>query len=165
MPAAPPPRLRPPSKLPRRARVCSSSTRTPQPPTSWFATSSCRRSSRARRSPSPPFVERLRDLYERAGISTIIVAGSSGAFFSVADTVIQMDSLHAARYHRTRARGLLDARGETRRRRPRFAMPREPRYVSTPPHPLVWKTASIAKRENAERRETRASPTPPSALR
>lgn len=32
------------------------------------------------------------DLYTKAGISTILVAGSSGAFFHIADTVIQMDN-------------------------------------------------------------------------
>lgn len=42
--------------------------------------------------PITPFCARIRDLYEKAGISTILVAGSSGAFFHVADTVIQMDS-------------------------------------------------------------------------
>lgn len=41
--------------------------------------------------PITPFLERVRDLYEKAGISTILVAGSSGAFFYIADTVIQMD--------------------------------------------------------------------------
>lgn len=41
--------------------------------------------------PITPFVERVRDLWERAGVSCVIVAGSSGAFFSVADRVIQMD--------------------------------------------------------------------------
>lgn len=42
--------------------------------------------------PITPFLSRARDLYEKAGISTILVAGSSGAFFHIADTVIQMDS-------------------------------------------------------------------------
>ena len=42
--------------------------------------------------PITPFLERARDLYAQAGISTILVAGSSGAFFHIADTVIQMDS-------------------------------------------------------------------------
>ena len=41
--------------------------------------------------PITPFISRIRDLYEQAGVSTILVAGSSGAFFHVADTVIQMD--------------------------------------------------------------------------
>ena len=41
--------------------------------------------------PITPFISRIRDLYEKAGVSTSLVAGSSGAFFHVADTVIQMD--------------------------------------------------------------------------
>lgn len=41
--------------------------------------------------PITPFLARARELYEKAGISTILVAGSSGAFFHIADTVIQMD--------------------------------------------------------------------------
>ena len=32
----------------------------------------------------------MRDLYEKLGISSILVAGSSGSYFHVADTVIQM---------------------------------------------------------------------------
>ena len=44
--------------------------------------------------PITPFLERARDLYEKAWISTILVAGSSGAFFHIADTVIQMDNYH-----------------------------------------------------------------------
>ena len=42
--------------------------------------------------PITPFLERAGDLYQKAGISTILVAGSSGAFFHIADTIIQMDS-------------------------------------------------------------------------
>lgn len=42
--------------------------------------------------PITPFLERARDLFEKAGISTILVAGSSGSFFHIADTVIQMDN-------------------------------------------------------------------------
>ncbi len=41
--------------------------------------------------PITPFIERARDLFEKAGISTILVAGSSGAFFHIADLVLQMD--------------------------------------------------------------------------
>lgn len=44
--------------------------------------------------PITPFLERARDLYEKAGISTILVAGSSGAFFHIADRIIQMDCYH-----------------------------------------------------------------------
>ncbi len=41
--------------------------------------------------PITPFIERARDLFGKAGISTIMVAGSSGAYFYIADTIIQMD--------------------------------------------------------------------------
>lgn len=44
--------------------------------------------------PITPFLERAGDLYQKAEISTILVAGSSGAFFHIADTVIQMDSYY-----------------------------------------------------------------------
>lgn len=42
--------------------------------------------------PITPFIEVVRALYNQMGISTIIVVGSSGDFFDVADTVIQMDA-------------------------------------------------------------------------
>lgn len=42
--------------------------------------------------PITPFLERAEDLYKKAGISTILVTGSSGAFFHIADTIIQMDN-------------------------------------------------------------------------
>lgn len=40
--------------------------------------------------PIIPFIGRVRELYEKKGISTILVAGSSGAYFYEADLVIQM---------------------------------------------------------------------------
>ena len=40
--------------------------------------------------PITPFISRVRDLYEKLGISSVLVAGSSGSYFHVADTVIQM---------------------------------------------------------------------------
>ncbi len=42
--------------------------------------------------PITPFLDCARNLYEKAGISTILVAGSSGAFFHIADTILQMDN-------------------------------------------------------------------------
>lgn len=42
--------------------------------------------------PITPFLERAEDFYKKAEISTILVAGSSGAFFHIADTIIQMDN-------------------------------------------------------------------------
>lgn len=40
--------------------------------------------------PITPFINRVRSLYTDLGISTVIVAGSSGSYFHVADRVIQM---------------------------------------------------------------------------
>ena len=48
--------------------------------------------SQREKEPITPFLERAEDLYKKAGISTILVAGSSGAFFHIADTIIQMDN-------------------------------------------------------------------------
>ena len=40
--------------------------------------------------PITPFIDRVHSMYEDLGVSSVIVAGSSGAFFHVADTIIQM---------------------------------------------------------------------------
>lgn len=103
--------------------------------------------------PITPFVERLRDLYERAGVSTIVVAGSSGAFFGVADTIIQMENYEP--------RDIADAVKEVCAQRgaapvPRaegFALPGKDRTIATPQHPLTVKTASEARKDDKARRE------------
>ena len=41
--------------------------------------------------PITPFIRKVRSLYEDLGVSTVLVAGSSGDFLTVADTVLQMD--------------------------------------------------------------------------
>lgn len=41
--------------------------------------------------PITPFVDRVRELADRRGVSTILVMGGSGDYFDVADTVIQME--------------------------------------------------------------------------
>ena len=41
--------------------------------------------------PTTPFIRKIRSLYQDLGVSTILVAGSSGDYLSVADTVLQMD--------------------------------------------------------------------------
>lgn len=46
----------------------------------------------AEREPITPFVDRIRPLYQQRGVSTVLVAGGSGAFFDVADHVIALDS-------------------------------------------------------------------------
>lgn len=44
--------------------------------------------------PIIPFIDRVRELYEKQGVSTILVAGSSGSYFYVADKIVQMDRYH-----------------------------------------------------------------------
>ncbi len=40
--------------------------------------------------PITPFVDRIRELWERLGVSTVLVMGGSGDYFEHADTVLQM---------------------------------------------------------------------------
>ncbi len=42
--------------------------------------------------PITPFVLQARAMYEKHGISVVLVAGSSGAYFSIADRVLQMEN-------------------------------------------------------------------------
>ena len=42
--------------------------------------------------PITPLIERIRYLYEAHGISSVLVAGSSGSFFHTADHIIQMEN-------------------------------------------------------------------------
>ena len=41
--------------------------------------------------PITPFTLRVKELYEQYGISTVLVAGSSGSYFHVADSIVQMN--------------------------------------------------------------------------
>ena len=44
------------------------------------------------REPITPFVDRIRELHERSGVSAVLVLGGSGDYLDVADTVIGMDA-------------------------------------------------------------------------
>ena len=79
--------------------------------------------------PITPFVERVRDLYERAGVSSVIVVGSSGAFFPVADAVIQMDRYEALDIT-GRVRDVCAAHDLAATCAPGFALPSEPRRLA-----------------------------------
>ena len=46
--------------------------------------------------PITPFLDRVRQLYDEQGISTILVMGGCGDYLDVADTVIAMDSFQAS---------------------------------------------------------------------
>ena len=49
----------------------------------------------ARDEPITPFVDRVREIHERFGVSTVLVMGGSGDYFDVADRVIAMRGFHA----------------------------------------------------------------------
>jgi predicted ABC-class ATPase len=42
--------------------------------------------------PITPFIDRVRELYEEQGVSSILVMGGSGDYFEVADNIIMMDN-------------------------------------------------------------------------
>lgn len=97
---------------------------------------------RREKEPITPFLERAGDLYHKAGISTILVAGSSGAFFHIADTIIQMDNykpvdITAATKELCREYPLLSS--DT----PDFQFPQSCRIMSKP---------SLSKRDGKEER-------------
>lgn len=74
--------------------------------------------------PITPFIERIRELYEDYGISTVIVAGSSGAYFHIADTIIQMDRYvpkDITEYAKKEAESYPCSRVRKRRRRNRIS--------------------------------------------
>ena len=83
--------------------------------------------------PITPFVERVRDLWERACVSSIIVAGSSGAYFSVADVVLQMDRyrVHGITAHARAVCAELAAPATPRAAR--FALPAGNRAIAVSP--------------------------------
>ncbi len=75
-----------------------------------------------KKEPITPFLERVSDLYQKAGISTIMVAGSSGAFFYVADHILQMDCYHTLDITHT-VKDLCKERPAPRMQAPDFALP------------------------------------------
>lgn len=68
----------------------------------------------AEHEPITPFVERIRPLYEERGVSTVLVAGGSGAFFDVADHVIALQE-YMPRDVTARARELADTAAQSAR--------------------------------------------------
>lgn len=73
--------------------------------------------------PITPFLERARALYEQAGASMILVVGSCGAYFYIADKVIQMDS-YRAKDITERAKAALEGRKAPGLSAPDFRLPK-----------------------------------------
>ena len=78
--------------------------------------------------PITPFLERAMDLWREAGISLILVVGSCGAYFHIADRVIQMDA-YRAKDITTRAKAALEGRPVPALSAPGFHLPAGQRAV------------------------------------
>lgn len=108
--------------------------------------------------PITPFIERARDLYEKAGISTIMVAGSSGAYFYIADTILQMEHYKAVDITE-HARSCCKEYGiEPAKTAPGFKLPEEGRILSSKQtdKPFQQKRGYPDKREARERIKVKA---------
>lgn len=97
-----------------------------------------------KKEPITPFLERARDLYEKAGISTILVVGSCGSYFYIADTILQMDCYRALDITEA-VKQILEKRGHETFRAEGFSLPGARRAHSL-------KHAVRADRTGAERR-------------
>ena len=78
--------------------------------------------------PITPFLERAMDLWQKAGVSLILVVGSCGAYFHTADCVIQMDAYHAKDIT-AQARAALEGRPVPALSAPRFHLPSGGRVI------------------------------------
>lgn len=78
--------------------------------------------------PITPFLERALDLWQKAGVSLILVVGSCGAYFHIADKVVQMDAYHA-RDITAQAKAALEGRPVPALSAPGFHLPAKSRVV------------------------------------
>ena len=78
--------------------------------------------------PITPFLERATDLWQKAGVSLILVVGSCGAYFHIADKVVQMDS-YRARDITDRAKAALVGRPVPTLTAPGFHLPGGDRVI------------------------------------
>ena len=78
--------------------------------------------------PITPFLERALDLWRKAGVSLVLVVGSCGAYFHIADRVVQMDAYHA-RDITTQAKAALSGRPAPTLTAPDFHLPSRGRTI------------------------------------
>lgn len=96
--------------------------------------------------PITPFIDRVRELYEETGVSTVLVMGGCGDYFGVADTVIAMES-YRPRDVTVEARRIAGARPSDRRVEVRSRLTRPDPRIPLPssidarrgPRPTSWK--------------------------
>lgn len=106
---------------------------------------------RREKEPITPFLERTRDLYEHAGISTLLVAGSSGAFFYIADHILCMDCYRPVDITE-KVKELCKEHTEPRTRVPGFQLP-EFKRVLPAFRTVQWKERENQKNENEHAQE------------
>jgi len=78
--------------------------------------------------PITPFLERAMDLWRKAEISLILVVGSCGAYFHIADQVIQMDT-YRAKDITAEAKAALEGRPISALSAPGFRLPEGQRVI------------------------------------
>jgi len=78
--------------------------------------------------PITPFLERAGDLWKKAGISLILVVGSCGTYFHIADQIVQMDAYHT-RDITTQAKAALEGRPAPALSAPGFHLPAGRRMI------------------------------------
>ncbi len=97
--------------------------------------------------PITPFRDKVRQLYQDYGVSTILVMGGSGDYFEVADTVIAMEDFQPQEVT-AKARAIAQQYPCERQLERRFG-PLTPRFVSgqglgaSPGRPVKWKVRDI----------------------
>lgn len=96
--------------------------------------------------PITPFLERARDLYEKAGISTILVVGSCGSYFYIADTVLQMDCYKTFDITE-QVRDVLEKNGPQNFRADSFSMPKASRVPALTKKAVPHNSGSIGKND------------------
>ncbi len=78
--------------------------------------------------PITPFLERAGDLWKKAGVSLILVVGSCGAYFHIADRVVQMDAYRAKDITR-QAKAALEGKPVPALSAPGFRLPAARRVI------------------------------------
>ncbi|MGC9529400.1 MAG: ABC-ATPase domain-containing protein [Candidatus Bipolaricaulaceae bacterium] len=100
--------------------------------------------------PITPFIDRVRQLYEELGVSTVLVMGGSGDYFEAADTVIMMDAYRPADVTQ-QAKRIASSLGRRRRR--------ESTGPLSPPRARRPDLSTIRPRTGKGKLKLRASPT------
>jgi len=81
--------------------------------------------------PITPYIERVRQLYEQRGVSSVLVLGGVGDYFEVADTVVQMLRYEPLDVTETARKIALDSPEKRRREHPENPSPSGIRFLDS----------------------------------